>query len=101
MNLIIYSGIQSIISQFNVNPFRWPGWFISAMGGSFILAVLVIFKETKNCSVSTPTCTPVKQLSLLKCFSRKVSFYCILVSFTTYTHVWSMIYDILDLLMYV
>ena len=43
MNLIIYSGIQSIISQFNVNPFRWPGWFITAMGGLFILAVLFIY----------------------------------------------------------
>ena len=31
----------------NINPYRWPGWFVAAMSLIYIIFVVLIFRETR------------------------------------------------------
>ena len=47
-NLLFSLGLTSIISQFdNVNPYRWPGYFIASAGVVHAGVVLLIFRDVK------------------------------------------------------
>ena len=55
--------VTSLMAQFpNVNPYRWPGWFLVALALMYALVMLLIFRETrpyympkhcKRCSCTT------------------------------------------------
>ena len=34
------------MAPFSVNPYRWPGWFLAALGALFCVVVIIVFKET-------------------------------------------------------
>ena len=50
---LFYIAATSIMSQFpDVNPYRWPGWFIFVMAMVYGMTILICFTETKSLSSS-------------------------------------------------
>jgi MFS family permease len=51
--------MNSIIAQFDVNPYHWPGWAHASLSASVGLLTLLFFVETRSLSQAKPSCTRV------------------------------------------
>ena len=61
------SGINSIMAQFDIDPYHWPGWMHAALSAAVSTIVLLFFMETRSLSrakCSTLRCTCLAQLKL-------------------------------------
>ena len=57
------------MSPFNVNPYRWPGWFLAALGVLYGVVVVIVFKETHSwidfktdCSLGRKRFSPLRTI---------------------------------------
>lgn len=69
-HLYIYlqsSAITSIMAQFDIDPYRWPGWMHATLAAAYCLLVLFCFTETRPwvcAKVSCNKCSPHSGLQL-------------------------------------
>ena len=63
--------LTSVMAQFpDLNPYRWPGWFVAACGAAYGILVLTAFRETRSISILKCKCLPCNGMGT---FSRKFS----------------------------
>ena len=49
--------MNSIIAQFDVNPYHWPGWAQASLSASVGLLTLLFFVETRSLSQAKTSCS--------------------------------------------
>jgi len=64
--------ISSVLAQFpNVNPYRWPGWFVAAMGFVYGTVVVLTFTETRPFTLPKWRCSSLCGMKLSATLSSK------------------------------
>ena len=58
--------INSVMAQFNVNPYHWPGWMLAALTTAVAVCAFFFFVETRSFSRARPSCKTVSYLVGLK-----------------------------------
>ena len=62
------SGINSIMAQFDIDPYHWPGWIHATLSAAVSVTVLLFFMETRSLSrakcSSAMRCTCLARLKL-------------------------------------
>ena len=49
--------INSIMAQFDVNPYHWPGWMHASLTATVALLTVFIFVETRSFSKAQLSCS--------------------------------------------
>ena len=49
--------INSIMAQFDVNPYHWPGWMHASLTATVALLTVFIFVETRSFSKARLSCS--------------------------------------------
>ena len=66
--VLFFTVLNSIMANFkDLNPYRWPGWSVTALSITLALVVLFFFTETRSFScanVSRKTCSCLNGLKL-------------------------------------
>ena len=62
--------LTSVLAQFSdLNPYRWPRWFVAACGAAYGILVLTAFRETRPISILSVNVYHVMEWELLGKFT--------------------------------
>ena len=86
-NFRVPIALTSTMAQFeNVNPYRWPGWFIAVLSFATLAATLIVFTETRSFTCTRNSCSKFlaglklsAQLKSKSNFQLSVSFFVVFI----------------------
>ena len=74
IRIILLAVITSLVAQVpNLNPYRWPGWFVVAAALVYALVVVLLFRETRQFALPKhcKTCSCAREMKLSAQLSSK------------------------------